>query len=312
MLPGAVFAADHTDHGSDWTVLSESSNYGYIKEFTPYQGVFTIRPDDKLVIYAKITDHAGNTTWISSDGIVLDATAPAITGVEQGGVYYVTTAFTVSDDNLASVKVNGADLAEGAPFTLAGNVEQTYAVTAADKAGNETTVIVTMKPIAALAEAVEDVTADTVAFADEAALTAALAAANGVDTADATDGEKEALAELIDRLEGLLDQAKAAQAAVAALPESVKPDDAATEADIHAAEALYDALSPHQQEIIPEAGQKLAKLLADLSDYRLTQGDGSSWRKGSGQDMTFTANGPLSRFAAALAAVWGLGRRRKK
>ena len=127
-----------------------------------------------------------------------------------------------------------------------------------------------------------------------------------MDTADATDGEKEALAELIDRLESLLellDQAKAAQAAVAALPESVKPDDAATEADIHAAEALYDALSPHQQEIIPEAGQKLAKLLADLSDYRLTQGDGSSWRKGSGQDVTFTANGPLSRFAAALAAV---------
>ena len=46
VLPGAVFAADHTDHGRDWTVLSESSNYGYIKEFTPYQGVFTIRPDD--------------------------------------------------------------------------------------------------------------------------------------------------------------------------------------------------------------------------------------------------------------------------
>lgn len=39
---------------------------------------FSVLPDDKFVVYAKITDNAGNITYISSDGIVINATEPSI------------------------------------------------------------------------------------------------------------------------------------------------------------------------------------------------------------------------------------------
>lgn len=268
--------------------------------FTNYTGPFNIQPDDRLVVYAKITDHAGNITYISSDGLVLDGTAPAVTGVENGGVYYVTRQVTAADENLDKVLLDGVQMQS--PFTLAGNVEKTCVITAADKAGNVTTVTVSMKPIAALEEAVKDVTADTVAFENEADLRAALTAAKGVDITCATQAEQEELNALAARLEGLLTvltEAKAADQTVAALPEAVEPDDAEAEGDILAAKAQFDALTAHQQQLIPEAAKKLEKLLADLKNYRLVQGDGSSWYKGGG-DMTFTANGPLKKLAGVL------------
>ena len=43
------------------------------KKFTEYNGAFSINPDNKYVVYVKLTDHAGNVTYISSNGIVLDA-----------------------------------------------------------------------------------------------------------------------------------------------------------------------------------------------------------------------------------------------
>lgn len=268
-------------------------------EFTSCTGPFSIRPDDRLVVYAKITDHAGNVTYINSDGLVLDGTAPAVTGVENG-VCYVTQAVTAADENLDKVTVNGVQVQSA--FTLAGNVEETYVITAADKAGNVTTVTVAMKPISALEEAVKDLTADTVAFENEAALTEALTAAKGVDLTDATQAEQEELSALITRLEGLLEvlnEARAVDEAVAALPDEAEPDDSEAEADILAAKAQFDALTAHQQQLIPEAAAKLEKLLADLKDYRLVQGSGSIWRRGS-EDLTFTANGPLNKFTGVL------------
>ena len=52
--------------------------------FTAYTKAFSINSDNKYVIYAKLTDKVGNVTYISSNGIVLDATAPVITGIENG------------------------------------------------------------------------------------------------------------------------------------------------------------------------------------------------------------------------------------
>ena len=140
------------------------------KEFTPYQGVFTIRPDDKLVIYAKITDYAGNTAWISSDGIVLDATAPGLTGVENGASYYVTQALKASDENLNTVTVNGEAVA--ADFTLTGDTKATYAVVVTDKAGNVTSVTVEMKPLSDLEKVMEGLTEQTVTSGDRPRLQA--------------------------------------------------------------------------------------------------------------------------------------------
>ena len=112
--------------------------------FTRYQKPFSVDPQARLVVYAKITDHAGNVTYINSEGLVLDATAPALTGVENGASYYVTQAVQASDENLNTVTVNGA--AVGAGFTLAGDTDAVYTVTAADKAGSVTAVTVSDEP----------------------------------------------------------------------------------------------------------------------------------------------------------------------
>ncbi|HIZ30627.1 MAG TPA: hypothetical protein H9813_05260 [Candidatus Fournierella merdipullorum] len=172
------------------------------KEFTPYQGVFTIRPDDKLVIYAKITDYAGNTAWISSDGLVLDATAPAITGVENGASYYVTQALKASDENLNTVAVNGDAVA--ADFTLAGDTEATYAVVVTDKAGNVTSVTVEMKPLSDLEKVMEGLTEQTVTSGDRPRLQALEATLKGIDLTDATQAEQDKVESMLARCQALL------------------------------------------------------------------------------------------------------------
>ena len=172
------------------------------KEFTPYQGVFTIRPDDKLVIYAKITDYAGNTAWISSDGIVLDATAPGLTGVENGASYYVTQALKASDENLATVAVNGD--AVSADFTLAGDAKATYAVVVTDHAGNTTTVTVEMKPLSDLEKVMEGLTEQTVTSGDRPRLQALEATLKGIDLTDATQAEQDKVESMLARCQALL------------------------------------------------------------------------------------------------------------
>ena len=114
------------------------------KTFTAYDDTFNINPDNKYVVYAKLTDHAGNVTYISSEGVVLDASAPVISGVENGKTYCSSQTFTVAEEYIASVKVNGAavTLDENNQFTLPASGTQTIIVT--DKAGNETSVTVTV------------------------------------------------------------------------------------------------------------------------------------------------------------------------
>lgn len=104
----------------------------------------SISPDRRCVIYAKITDKAGNMIYISSDGLVLDATAPAISGVTDGEICYESKIVTVRDENLKSVTVNDTEVTlQDGKFTLeAESGEQT--ITATDKAGNTATITVIM------------------------------------------------------------------------------------------------------------------------------------------------------------------------
>ena len=46
-----------------------------ITEWEDYNGTFKIDPNNRYVVYVKITDNAGNTLYINSDGIVLDKPA---------------------------------------------------------------------------------------------------------------------------------------------------------------------------------------------------------------------------------------------
>ena len=107
------------------------------KEFTIYDGGFNINPDNKYVIYARLTDHAGNVTYISSEGVVLDASAPVISGVENGKTYCEAQTVTVTEEYIESVKVNGTAVTLDAnnQFTL-NPAEGTQTIVVTDKAGN--------------------------------------------------------------------------------------------------------------------------------------------------------------------------------
>lgn len=115
------------------------------KTFTTYSGPFDIEPNNELIVYAKFTDQTGNSSYISSNGIVLDDTKPTVTGIEDGKTYCAAQTFTVSDTHDFDVTVNGE------PVTLTGNssytlspAEDPYTVVATDEAGNVSEITVTV------------------------------------------------------------------------------------------------------------------------------------------------------------------------
>ena len=123
--------------------LTESELAGMT--FTAYSAPFSINPDNKYVIYAKLTDTSGNVAYINTNGIVLDATVPGISGIEAGKIYCAAQTVTVTEKYIGTVKVNGTEVSldENSQFALSpASGEQTIVVT--DKAGNETRVTVTV------------------------------------------------------------------------------------------------------------------------------------------------------------------------
>ena len=113
--------------------------------FTVYTAPFGIDPDNEYIIYVRLTDNAGNTDYICSDGIVLDGTSPVITGIEDGKTYCAAQIVTVDEKYLNTITVNGTEvtLDENNSFTLApADGEQRIVVT--DKAGNTAEMTVTV------------------------------------------------------------------------------------------------------------------------------------------------------------------------
>ena len=113
--------------------------------FTAYTAPFGIDPDNEYIIYVRLTDKAGNTDYICSDGIVLDGTSPVITGIEDGKIYCEAQTVTIDEKYVDTVTVNGTavTLDENNSFTLApADGEQRIVVT--DKAGNTAEMTVTV------------------------------------------------------------------------------------------------------------------------------------------------------------------------
>lgn len=108
---------------------------------------FSIAPDRKCVVYVKITDKAGNAKYLSSYGLVFDATAPVITGVTNGETYHASQTVTVTDalSGVKSVTVDGTEVTlTDNQFTLQ-TAENSHTIVATDNAGNTTTVTVNYK-----------------------------------------------------------------------------------------------------------------------------------------------------------------------
>ena len=113
--------------------------------FTAYSAPFSINPDNEYVIYAKLTDTSGNMAYINTDGIVLDATVPVISGIEAGKTYCAAQMVTVDEKYIDTVTVNDktVTLDSSHQFTL-NPADGTQTVVVTDKAGNSIEVTVTV------------------------------------------------------------------------------------------------------------------------------------------------------------------------
>ena len=105
---------------------------------------FDISPEQTCIIYAKITDKSGNITYISSDGVILDAESPLILGVTNGKTYCSEKTISITDANLDKVNINDQEI------TLTNNMYtlqadgSSYLIKALDYAGNTTIALVTV------------------------------------------------------------------------------------------------------------------------------------------------------------------------
>ena len=113
-------------------------------DWTVYEQRFAIDPDKKCIVYVKITDKGGNTAYLSTDGLVFDGSSPVISGIKHNETYGGSVQFTVNDDNLDYVEIDGVLAGrENGGYTVT-DVEGAHTITAVDKAGNRTQVSVTI------------------------------------------------------------------------------------------------------------------------------------------------------------------------
>jgi len=152
-------------------------------------------------------------------------------------------------------------------------------------------------------EKVEDVTADNVKPEDKEALEDAkadLEKALEDNAGNYTEEEKQTIQDEIQRIEdamGALENVEDVTDAITQLPETVEPDDEEVAEKILDAKEAYDELTDHEKSLVDETTKKkLDDLVASLTAYDIIKGDGGKWTKGGSSGLTFTANGPFSKF----------------
>ena len=97
----------------------------------------TLTTNGKYVVYAKITDSSENVSYISTNGFVIDNISPVIVGIENGQTYTDTKTFTITEENLKSVKINNIDAQSvNGIYTLPLASNPIYTVYVSDIAGN--------------------------------------------------------------------------------------------------------------------------------------------------------------------------------
>lgn len=76
---------------------------------------FTVEPSEKFIVYARITDEAGNQTIINSDGVVVykDVAATSDISFTKTSAKDLDAGFTLNGNTVANIIMNEADLAAG-------------------------------------------------------------------------------------------------------------------------------------------------------------------------------------------------------
>ena len=106
--------------------------------------VVDVKEEGRYVLYVKASDCAGNTVYANSQGLIIDTTAPVITGVADGNKYYGMVTFTVKDTYLDTVTIDGknAQLQNGTHTIKPDN--GLHQITATDLAGNKVSCVVSV------------------------------------------------------------------------------------------------------------------------------------------------------------------------
>ena len=148
-----------------------------------------------------------------------------------------------------------------------------------------------------------DITAGNVDEDDRATLEAAVKklqdalAAYGNNYTAAEKQEMDAAIADFQAVLKVLDQAKAVEQQLLALPATASPDDEAAEKALAEAAAALEALSDHQQTLISQAAlDRMAGLEKAMGDYKVLSGHGDAVSKESGKTLTFVFNGNFKKF----------------
>ena len=287
----------------------EESRLESLSNWKEYKSPFAIHPDNMYVIYVRLTDKAGNVSYISSGGLVFDERKPSILGVKDQGVYYTTRKVTAEDNfKLTSFKLDGSTFSGTIPGDP--DTETKHTLTAWDAAGNTTTITITMLPVSALEQQLPREEALT--LADTETVQQILDTVQQVlqkECAHATQQEKDGLKAVEDKCLVLLRKLEApAEAAklLEALPDpmTVQPDDKRAIDALDAAQRAYDRLTDREKEMLDDV-ERLAALREALTAYKITEGDKAKWTVGQPQSLVFVGNGYYGELGIYAEGAYG-------
>lgn len=212
----ALSGADKTEYFVSETVLTEDEVKS-VSGWTEGAGVTVDAADGKVfAVYLKITDKAGNVSYVSTDLVTYDTSAPKFDGVDPSassiGPFYTTQEIKVSDADIESITLDG--VAVTSPVIVAGNVEKIYVIVATDSSGNTAEIKVEMRPISDITDIYKDITLDNVKSSDSATLANVRDLLEAIDVTTATDDEKTLITKALDEIKALEDRVKTVAEAI--------------------------------------------------------------------------------------------------
>ncbi|SDX29764.1 YDG domain-containing protein [Eubacterium barkeri] len=210
---------------------------------------------------------------------------PVIGGIKDGHHYVTTQQAVVTGDAITEVTLNGNPVStlsaadNDIVLNLAGNVDQSYTITATNTLGLESTATVTMAPITTLSKPIDTLNTDTVKSSDRPAIDGTRKAVQEATTPHATEEEIAGLKAITDQCDTLDAQINAVAQAIEAAnkiaagikADNVQPGDkAALEASKAALEKVLadypNNLTPKERQTLTERLQEIAGVIT-LVDY---------------------------------------------
>ena len=265
-----------------------------------YNGSVAISGKDRtLYFYAKATDESGNVSFAESGPVVYDTTAPVISGISNGATYYTSQKFSFADANLDTATVNGASVSSGS--VIAGDVSATYTLIVTDKAGNSSTVSVTMKPLSELETALSGINTKR-PTASDLALIKKVQNILGNECANASSGEIAKLNAMLDSVSSAADVAGSVELLtklVNSLPNihKIGPENDAIVRKVDNAMRYWNSMSKLEQSFVSEEIRlKLGIAYDYIREYRIVEGGNGVYVLKSNKALNFTANGVYRKF----------------